>query len=113
MLLVRGGKTYTKFSSHPEDGFDEVKLQQLPVFNFEELETATSSFHHTKKLGQGGFGPVYRVIGHFQQILVVHQMTFLQTTDSFICIGNITRWKGNSGEEIVKSLRPRVRRIYE
>ncbi|TYH86352.1 hypothetical protein ES332_D01G036500v1 [Gossypium tomentosum] len=26
----------------------------------EELATATDNFHHTKKLGQGGFGPVYR-----------------------------------------------------
>nr|KJB12744.1 hypothetical protein B456_002G034400 [Gossypium raimondii] len=36
-----------------------VKLQQLPLFNFEELATATN-FHPQKKLGQGGFGPVYR-----------------------------------------------------
>ena len=78
-----------KFSSDNVVGENliEVKLQQLPLFNFEELATATSSFHLSKKLGQGGFGPVYRVIGHFQQILIVHQMTFRQTTDSFICIG--------------------------
>ncbi|KAH1120603.1 hypothetical protein J1N35_003763 [Gossypium stocksii] len=37
-----------------------VKLQQLPLVNFEELATATDNFHHTKKLGQGGFGPVYK-----------------------------------------------------
>ncbi|KAK6229114.1 hypothetical protein SCA6_018065, partial [Theobroma cacao] len=46
----------------------EVKLQQLPLFNFEELATATNNFHLTKELGEGGFGPVYRVIVHFQQI---------------------------------------------
>ncbi|KAK9023883.1 hypothetical protein V6N11_004073 [Hibiscus sabdariffa] len=40
----------------------EVNLQQqqLPLFKFEELSAATDNFHHTKKLGQGGFGPVYR-----------------------------------------------------
>ncbi|WRX29278.1 S-locus glycoprotein domain - like 10, partial [Theobroma cacao] len=38
----------------------EVKLQQLPLFNFEELATATNNFHLTKELGEGGFGPVYR-----------------------------------------------------
>ncbi|PPD82696.1 hypothetical protein GOBAR_DD20362 [Gossypium barbadense] len=32
----------------------------LPVINFEELATATNNFNHAKKLGQGGFGPVYR-----------------------------------------------------
>ncbi|MBA0733470.1 hypothetical protein Gogos_017487 [Gossypium gossypioides] len=37
-----------------------VKLQQLPVINFEELATATNNFNHAKKLGEGGFGPVYR-----------------------------------------------------
>ncbi|KAH1120604.1 hypothetical protein J1N35_003764 [Gossypium stocksii] len=37
-----------------------VKLQQLPLFNFEELATATNNFHPAKKLGQGGFGPVYK-----------------------------------------------------
>ncbi|KAK8312321.1 hypothetical protein V6Z12_D01G033800 [Gossypium hirsutum] len=37
-----------------------VKLQQLPLFNFEELATATNNFHPQKKLGQGGFGSVYK-----------------------------------------------------
>ncbi|XP_022720832.1 LOW QUALITY PROTEIN: uncharacterized protein LOC111278491 [Durio zibethinus] len=62
MLLVHGEKAYKKFSSSVEDKFDEVKLQQLPLLKFGELATATSSFHLTKKLGQGGFGPVYRGI---------------------------------------------------
>nr|KJB12746.1 hypothetical protein B456_002G034600 [Gossypium raimondii] len=37
-----------------------VKLQQPPLFNFQELATATNNFHPPKKLGQGGFGPVYK-----------------------------------------------------
>ncbi|PPD81873.1 hypothetical protein GOBAR_DD21201 [Gossypium barbadense] len=37
-----------------------VNLQQLPLFNFEELATATNNFHPQKKLGQGDFGPVYK-----------------------------------------------------
>lgn len=39
----------------------QAKLQDLPLFNFNELATATNSFHNSNKLGQGGFGPVYRV----------------------------------------------------
>ena len=40
---------------------NEVKLQDLPIFNFEKLATATNNFHLSNKLGQGGFGPVYKV----------------------------------------------------
>ncbi|MBA0606199.1 hypothetical protein Godav_018707, partial [Gossypium davidsonii] len=48
------------YSENVEENLIGVKLQQLPLFNFEELATATGNFHDTKKLGQGGFGPVYR-----------------------------------------------------
>ncbi|KAG4160950.1 hypothetical protein ERO13_D01G026020v2 [Gossypium hirsutum] len=47
-------------SENKEENSIGVKLQQLPVINFEELATATNNFNHAKKLGQGGFGPVYR-----------------------------------------------------
>ncbi|TYH29729.1 hypothetical protein ES288_A01G035500v1 [Gossypium darwinii] len=48
------------YSENVEEKLVEVELQQLPLFNFEVLATATDNFHDTKKLGQGGFGPVYR-----------------------------------------------------
>ena len=44
------------------DNLNLVKVQELPLFNFEKLATATDNFHLSNKLGQGGFGPVYRVI---------------------------------------------------
>ena len=37
----------------------EVKLE--PLFKLQALETATNNFHISNKLGQGGFGGVYRV----------------------------------------------------
>ena len=48
----------TEFSG---ENLSEVELQDLPLFDFEKLATATNNFHLTNKLGQGGFGPVYKV----------------------------------------------------
>ncbi|XP_010319374.1 G-type lectin S-receptor-like serine/threonine-protein kinase At1g11330 isoform X1 [Solanum lycopersicum] len=36
-----------------------VHMEELPVFSLDTLANATSQFHEDKKLGQGGFGPVY------------------------------------------------------
>ena len=44
------------------DNLDQVKVQELPLFNFEELASATNNFHLSNKLGEGGFGPVYKVM---------------------------------------------------
>ncbi|KAK1556966.1 hypothetical protein Q3G72_015393 [Acer saccharum] len=42
------------------ENLNEVELQDLPLFSFEKLATATNNFHLTNKLGQGGFGLVYK-----------------------------------------------------
>jgi nitrate reductase beta subunit len=39
----------------------QEKLQELLLYNFEKLATATNNFDLSNKLGQGGFGPVYKV----------------------------------------------------
>ncbi|XVF30513.1 hypothetical protein REPUB_Repub16aG0064400 [Reevesia pubescens] len=61
MFLFHRG-AYTKFSGGDmlKDNRKELKLHQLPLFKFEELATATTNFNLSNKLGQGGFGPVYR-----------------------------------------------------
>ncbi|XP_061372283.1 G-type lectin S-receptor-like serine/threonine-protein kinase At1g11330 [Gastrolobium bilobum] len=38
----------------------QAKLQELLQFSFEKLATATNYFHSSNKLGQGGFGAVYK-----------------------------------------------------
>jgi hypothetical protein len=40
----------------------QIKLQELLKFDFEKLATATNNFDLSNKLGQGGFGPVYKVL---------------------------------------------------
>jgi hypothetical protein len=60
MLLFDTREAYKKFSG--QDNVNQLKLQELPLFNFQELASATNNFHQSNKLGQGGFGPVYRVM---------------------------------------------------
>jgi hypothetical protein len=43
-------------------GQKQMKLDELPLYDFKKLETATNNFHIDNMLGKGGFGPVYKVI---------------------------------------------------
>jgi hypothetical protein len=47
------------FNGNLPGNVKEVKLE--PLFKLKILETATNNFDISKKLGQGGFGAVYRV----------------------------------------------------
>lgn len=40
---------------------DKVKIEDLILYTFEMLASATDNFDLSKKLGMGGFGPVYKV----------------------------------------------------
>lgn len=39
----------------------EAELSEFSVFNFDEILDATDNFSQENKLGEGGFGPVYKV----------------------------------------------------
>ncbi|KAB1199487.1 hypothetical protein CJ030_MR0G022780 [Morella rubra] len=62
MPLFNKSQEYQNFPDEKNlgDNISQVKLEELPVFRLEELASATNNFHHSNKLGQGGFGPVYR-----------------------------------------------------
>ncbi|RDX92700.1 G-type lectin S-receptor-like serine/threonine-protein kinase, partial [Mucuna pruriens] len=51
---------YTSDNVFGFGGLSQVQLQELLIFNFQKLVTATNNFHPSNKLGQGGFGPVYK-----------------------------------------------------
>ncbi|XP_073147580.1 G-type lectin S-receptor-like serine/threonine-protein kinase At1g11300 isoform X2 [Henckelia pumila] len=54
-----------------KDNMHGVKLEELPLFKFTTLVNATNSFDIHNKLGQGGFGPVYKgVLANGQEIAV-------------------------------------------
>lgn len=44
------------------DNRHQVQLKELPLFEFRKLAIATNDFQDVNKLGQGGFGPVYKGI---------------------------------------------------
>nr|GMC83777.1 G-type lectin S-receptor-like serine/threonine-protein kinase At1g11300 [Ipomoea batatas] len=58
-LLKHRGKESSKIM--PREDTSHVKLlDELPVFDFEIIAKATEHFHSGNKLGEGGFGPVYK-----------------------------------------------------
>ena len=52
---------------------DEERLatedRQIVTFNMETMVAATDNFHNDNKLGEGGFGPVYKVTTWLRKIL--------------------------------------------
>ena len=53
---------------------DEIKLVVSSQFDFDTIRVATNNFSDANKLGQGGFGPVYKVnIASLQLNLFVFQ----------------------------------------
>jgi len=42
---------------------EQVADSEFSIFDFDQIADATSNFSDDHKLGQGGFGPVYKVLG--------------------------------------------------
>ncbi|XP_057451376.1 G-type lectin S-receptor-like serine/threonine-protein kinase At1g11330 [Lotus japonicus] len=65
-LAVSSYILWRKFTAKPTgsqpqfEDHKQMKLDELPLFGFETLATATKGFHLGNVLGKGGFGPVYK-----------------------------------------------------
>ncbi|KAH0764136.1 hypothetical protein KY285_000007 [Solanum tuberosum] len=97
-----------------------VGLDELPIFKFEVLAMSTNQFHDNNKLGQGGFGPVYKV-----NLFVSSSEPICSNSGSCKCnglvvsftcllfVGSISRRGGNSCQEAFDCLRTRDGRVHE
>jgi len=92
-----------------------MKLDELPLYDFKKLETATNSFDVGNMLGKGGFGPVYKVI-LFKVLYAIfcnryHHKYNIKYFSHYL--GNIGRWPRYCCEKTLKSIWTRNRRIHE
>lgn len=61
LCLFSRRKWKQKFAHRPLDGKDLVSFEGTPMFySYTDLRSATNNFHPDNKLGQGGFGAVYK-----------------------------------------------------
>lgn len=71
---------------------NKQKSHHVMFFNLSAIETATNSFAYENKLGEGGFGPVYKVnLTNFLQPKILDKMfahgIFLIFTCKFVRVG--------------------------
>lgn len=57
-INIESSSELTESSWHGDSRRGEVKM---PMFSFASVSTATDNFSDANKLGEGGFGPVYKV----------------------------------------------------
>ncbi|KAM1655307.1 hypothetical protein ACFX1Q_008201 [Malus domestica] len=67
-LIIRKKRRKKSGSTSPKD-------LELPLFDFEEIATATNNFSFRNKLGEGGFGPVYKGSLRQDELIAVKRLS--------------------------------------
>lgn len=62
MLFSNQSRAAKNFYSKHYKNKERIEHIDLPTFNLSVLANATENFSTKNKLGEGGFGPVYKVI---------------------------------------------------
>lgn len=76
-------------STEQEDG------REMHYFDLKTINVATNGFSDGNKLGQGGFGPVYKVKARFR--LFSYGVAFLLLKSLYhMYPGKASQWEGNS-----------------
>ncbi|KAK6931610.1 Serine-threonine/tyrosine-protein kinase, catalytic domain [Dillenia turbinata] len=58
--LMKPFKFHSSKDANKEEDLEKIAAQEQKIFSYEALVSATKDFHPNNKLGQGGFGPVYK-----------------------------------------------------
>ena len=109
---------------------DDVNSTESLQYEFNTVEVATNHFSDSNKIGEGGFGAVYKVRTEFKWVFTYQKgqyntsyNTFCKTIASLklsylwrcmsIIIGHTTKWSRNSCEEAVSGFKSRTTRIQK
>ena len=57
----------------------DISVVESLHYDFHTIRVATNDFSENKKLGQGGFGSVYKVSGKHTTLITMCQMTILES----------------------------------
>lgn len=64
-------------------------IHNVRLFTYEELEHATDGFSDTNKIGEGGFGPVYKVLFHNHSVKTDKYHLLCPLSRFIITLGNL------------------------
>lgn len=80
------------------------KTQDLKLFNYTLLLSASNDFSIENKLGQGGFGAVYKVIWN-HWVCIMYKFDLLNDIIVFVGIlGNPTKWRRSCHEKTFQNI---------
>ena len=63
-IVLSAGKKYMRLQSETQIArLKKIRQQEeLLLFDFRKIATATNNFDEANKVGEGGFGPIYKVL---------------------------------------------------
>lgn len=105
-------QTAKESKSKPKDtaanGDFNSGVPNLTVYAFSAIEVATDGFLNENKLGEGGYGPVYKVMQGYSnwqdKVIVLYWSCKSNENGILFFPGRAARWSRNSSEETFKNV---------